>query len=134
MTTQIIKEKIIGSRNIGNFIIFFILLLAGIGFFLAGLSSYLNVNLLKITNTESIRFIPQGIAMLFYGTVALGISFYIFLTILWDIGSGYNEFSKSESLVRLIRLSFPGKNRIVFLSYEFNNIKNLKLANIFNLK
>ena len=52
MTTQIIKEKIIGSRNIGNFIIFFILLLAGIGFFLAGLSSYLNVNLLN-TNASN---------------------------------------------------------------------------------
>ena len=64
--------------------------------------------------------------MLFYGTGAIGISIYILLTIIWNVGSGYNEFSKSENLVRIIRLSFPGKNRTIFLSYEFKNIKNLK--------
>jgi hypothetical protein len=122
----IIKEKIIGARNIRSFFITAILLFAGLGFFLAGLSSYFNINLLKITDTSDIKFIPQGIAMLFYGTGALGIGIYIFLTILWNIGSGYNEFSKRENIVRLVRLGFPGKNRTIFLSYEFQNIKNLK--------
>jgi len=122
----IIKEKIIGARNIRSFFITGILLFAGLGFFLAGLSSYFNINLLQITDTSEIKFIPQGIAMLFYGTGALGIGIYIFLTILWNIGSGYNEFSKNENIVRLVRLGFPGKNRTIFLSYEFQNIKNLK--------
>lgn len=121
-----IKETITGSRNIGSFVIFLVLLFAGGGFFLAGLSSYLGINLLKITNTEEIVFIPQGITMLFYGTVAMGIGTYILLTIIWNIGSGYNEFSKNDNIVRLIRLGFPGKNRTIFLSYEFKNIKNLK--------
>ena len=99
---------------------------AGLGFFLAGLSSYLNINLLILSDTSEIKFIPQGIAMLFYGTGALGISFYLFLTILWNIGSGYNEFDINENLIRIVRLGFPGKNRKVFLSYEFKNVKNLK--------
>jgi hypothetical protein len=103
-----------------------ILLLAGTGFFLAGLSSYLNINLLILTDTSEIRFIPQGIAMLFYGTGALGVSLYLILTIIWNIGSGYNEFSKNENIVRIVRLGFPGKNRTIFLSYEFKNIRNLK--------
>jgi hypothetical protein len=72
-------------------------------------------------------FIPQGIAMLFYGTGAVGIALYIFLTVLWDIGSGYNQFSKEDETVRIIRQGFPGKNRTLFLSYEFKNIKSLKL-------
>lgn len=126
LSNDVIKENITGSRNLGSFVIFIVLLLAGSGFFLAGLSSYLGVNLLKITNTEEIIFIPQGITMLFYGTVALGIGTYILLTIIWNIGSGYNEFSKQDNLVRIIRLGFPGKNRTIFLSYEFKNIKNLK--------
>jgi hypothetical protein len=126
VSNEIIKEKITGSRNISSFVICFVLLLAGGGFFLAGLSSYLGINLLQITNTNDIIFIPQGIVMLFYGTGALGIGTYILLTIIWDIGSGYNEFSKTENLVRIIRLGFPGKNRTLFLSYEFNNIKNIK--------
>lgn len=126
MSSEIIKEDITGARNLSSFLIFFVLLLAGTGFFLAGLSSYLNVNLLLVTNTTDIIFIPQGITMLFYGTGAIGIAIYIFLTIFWNIGSGYNEFSKIENIVRIIRLGFPGKNRTIFLSYEFKNIKNLK--------
>jgi hypothetical protein len=103
-----------------------VLFIAGLGFFLAGLSSYFQTNLLKLTDTSEIIFIPQGIAMLFYGTGALGIGTYILLTIIWNIGSGYNEFSKEDNIVRIVRLGFPGKNRTIFLSYEFKNIKNLK--------
>lgn len=127
MSENVIKEEIIGARNIGNFFILSILLVGGLGFFLAGLSSYFNINLLKVTDTNEIKFIPQGIALLFYGTGALGFSLYIVLTIIWNIGSGYNEFSKLENSVRIVRLGFPGKNRKIFLSYEFKNIKNIKL-------
>jgi hypothetical protein len=126
MNQNIIKEPIVGARNLGNFIIMLVLFVAGLGFFLAGLSSYLNINLLIVTNTDEITFIPQGIALLFYGTGALGIAFYILLTIIWNIGSGYNEFSGIENIIRIVRLGFPGKNRTIFLSYEFKNIKNLK--------
>jgi hypothetical protein len=126
MSAETIRENITGARNIKSFFIMVILTIAGIGFFLAGLSSYLNINLLQITDTSQIKFIPQGITMLFYGTGALGLAFYLFLTILWNIGSGYNEFSKSENIIRIVRLGFPGKNRQIFLSYEFKNIKNLK--------
>lgn len=126
MQENIIKENIIGARNIRSLLTMLILFFAGFGFFLAGLSSYLNINILFITDTSEIKFIPQGIAMLFYGTGALGLATYNLLTIIWNIGSGYNEFSKIDELVRIVRLGFPGKNRTIFLSYEFKNIKNLK--------
>jgi hypothetical protein len=127
MTDNIIKENIIGSRNFGNIIIMFILFVGGLGFFLAGLSSYLKINLLYFSETKDIVFIPQGIALLFYGTGAIGLGFYLLLTIFFNIGSGYNEFSKIEKIVRIVRLGFPGKNRTIFLSYDFKNIKNLKI-------
>jgi hypothetical protein len=126
MSDNTIRENIVGSRNISSFVIMAVLFIAGLGFFLAGLSSYFQTNLLKLTDTSEIIFIPQGIAMLFYGTGALGIGTYILLTIIWNIGSGYNEFSKEDNIVRIVRLGFPGKNRTIFLSYEFKNIKNLK--------
>ena len=126
MSDIIIKENIVGSRNLSSFGIMIVLLFAGLGFFLAGLSSYFQVNLLKLTDTSEISFIPQGIAMLFYGTGALGLAIYILLTIIWNIGSGYNEFSKEENIIRIVRLGFPGKNRTIFLSYDFKNLKNLK--------
>lgn len=126
MSEEIIKQEITGARNIRSIVIFIILIIGGLGFFLSGLSSFLGKNLILITDTSEIKFIPQGIALLFYGTGALGLSFYLFLTILWNLGSGYNEFSKKEKIVRIIRLGFPGKNRTIFLSYEFQNIQKLK--------
>ena len=126
MNDSILRENIVGARNLRSFLLMFILFFAGLGFFLAGLSSYFHQNFLKITDTNEIVFFPQGIALLFYGTGAIGLSFYLFLTILWNIGSGYNEFSKTDNLIRIIRLGFPGKNVRLFLSYEFKNIKNLK--------
>ena len=126
MSDNTIRENIVGARNISSFVIMLVLFFAGLGFFLAGLSSYFQINLLRLTDTSQISFIPQGVALLFYGTGALGLALYIFLTLLWNIGSGYNEFSKDENIVRIVRLGFPGKNRTIFLSYEFKNIKNLK--------
>jgi hypothetical protein len=126
MKENLIREKIVGSRTLNNILITIIIMIAGFGFFLAGVSSYFHKNFLQITDTSEIVFIPQGIALLFYGTSAIGISFYLLLTIIWDIGSGYNEFSKEENIIKLVRLGFPGKNRTIFLSYDFKSIKNLK--------
>ena len=128
MTETVIKENIVGSRNTNSIVVMLLLLCAGLGFFLAGLSSYLNINLLQVTDTSKIIFIPQGIVMLFYGTGAIGIGLYILFTIIWNVGSGYNEFSKEQQIVRIVRLGFPGKNRTIFLSYEFQNLKNLKFV------
>lgn len=124
---EILKEMIKGARNFRSFIVMIILFLAGIGFFLAGLSSYFHKNFLQITDTSELVFLPQGVAMLFYGTGALGLAFYNLITIILDIGSGYNEFSKKDQIARLVRRGFPGKNRILFLSYEFASIKSVKL-------
>ena len=123
-----IRENIVGARNFNTFLSMITLFLAGLGFFLAGLSSYLGINLVRLTDTSTITFIPQGIALLFYGTGALGISIYLLLTIIWNIGSGYNEFLKEENIIRIVRLGFPGKNRTIFLSYDFKNIKSLKFV------
>ena len=126
MNDIIVKEEIIGARNKTNIFISMILFFAGLGFFLTGLSTYFKINLIQLTDTSEIPFLPQGIVMLFYGTAGLGISIYLFLTILWNVGSGYNEFSQNEQLIRIVRIGFPGKNEKIFLSYEFKNIKSLK--------
>jgi hypothetical protein len=38
--------------------------------------------------------------MMFYGTLSLGFSIYIIITILLDIGSGYNEYNKLKTLLK----------------------------------
>jgi hypothetical protein len=58
--------------------------------------------------------------MMFYGTLSLGFSIYIIITIFLDIGSGYNEYNKIENLVKIVRKGFPGKNREILLTYPLS--------------
>ena len=61
--------------------------------------------------------------MVFYGTLSLFLAISILLTLIWDIGSGYNEYNKVENLVKIIRKGFPGKNREVLLTYPLNSVR-----------
>ena len=47
------------------------------------------------------------------------------MTIIWDIGGGYNEYNKVENIVKVVRKGFPGKNRDIFLTYPITNIKSI---------
>jgi hypothetical protein len=123
MNKDIRQDKIVGSRRFSNYFWAFVLFIGGISFLLAGLSSYLKINLLPFTNTSELVFIPQGVVMMFYGTLSLSISVYTLLTVVWDIGSGYNEYNKIENLVKIVRRGFPGKNREILLTYPLNNIR-----------
>ena len=123
MQNEIRRDEIIGSRRFSNYFWSIVLFLGGIGFLLAGISSYLKINLLPFTNSTDLVFIPQGLVMMFYGTLSFGISIYIATTVLLDIGGGYNEYNRIENLVKIVRKGFPGKNREILLTYPFSNIK-----------
>ena len=123
MQNEIRRDEIIGSRRFSNYFWSVVLFLGGIGFLLAGISSYLKINLLPFTNSTELVFIPQGLVMMFYGTLSFGISIYITTTVLLDIGGGYNEYNRIENLVKIVRKGFPGKNREILLTYPFSNIK-----------
>jgi Ycf4 len=125
MQDQVRQEKIIGSRRFSNYFWALTLLIGGLMFLLAGISSYLKINLLPFANTTELVFIPQGIVMMFYGTLSFGLSLYIVATLFWDIGSGYNEYNKIENLVKIVRKGFPGKNREILLTYPLNNIRSI---------
>jgi len=123
MENEIRYDTILGSRRFSNYFWSFFLFVGGIGFLLAGISSYLKINLLPFANPTELVFIPQGLVMIFYGTLSFGMSVYIITTLLLDIGSGYNEYNKVEKLVKIVRKGFPGKNREVLLTYPFSNIR-----------
>lgn len=123
MQNKIRQDKIIGSRRFSNYFWLFFLFLGGLGFLLAGLSSYFRINLLLFTSTTDLVFIPQGLVMIFYGTLSLGFSVYIGITVLLDVGSGYNEYNRLENLVKIVRKGFPGKNREILLTYPLSNVR-----------
>ena len=123
MQKEIRREKIIGSRRFSNYFWAVFLCSGGISFLLAGISSYFKINFLPFANPRELAFIPQGLVMSFYGTLSLALSTYIFVTLLWDIGSGYNEYNKVENLVKIVRRGFPGKNREILLTYPLTNVR-----------
>jgi len=123
MEQQIRQNKILGSRRFSNYFWSIFLFFGGLNFLLAGLSSYYKTNFLPFSNLSNLVFIPQGLVMMFYGTLSLGLSIYIIFTIVLDIGGGYNEYNKLESLVKIVRKGFPGKNRQVLLTYPLINIR-----------
>jgi len=125
MQNEIRQDKIVGSRRFSNYFWLIFLFVGGLGFLLAGISSYFKINLLPFANPTELVFIPQGLVMMFYGTLSLGISIYIIITLLLDIGSGYNEYNKTENLVKIVRKGFPGKNREILLTYPLANIRSI---------
>ena len=127
INNSILTFKIDGSRRLSNIFWAAVVSLGGFGFFLAGLSSYFKINLIIFSDSTSISFIPQGIVLLFYGTVGFILGIFLFLTIWWDVGFGYNEYNKESQQILLYRKGFPGKNRELKLNFAFNDVKSIKM-------
>ena len=123
----LIRSYIEGSRQGSNLFWALAVSMGGLGFFLSGLSSFFKVNLLVFSESTELSFIPQGIVLVFYGTVGLTLGIFLWLTIWWDIGFGYNEYSKETQKVTLYRKGFPGKYRELCLKFDFSELKSIKL-------
>lgn len=120
-------EFITGSRKTSNFCWAFILFFGSLGFLLVGTSSYLGRNLISLFPSQQIIFFPQGIVMSFYGIAGLFISCYLWCTIFWNVGSGYDLFDRKEGIVRIFRWGFPGKRRRIFLRFLMKNIQSIRI-------
>jgi hypothetical protein len=123
----ILKENIPGAKRFSNYGFSIILIIGGFGFFITGVSSFFNLNPLWFINLENIKFIPQGIVMIFYGTTAILLGSFLLVTIIWDIGGGYNEYNKEEEQITLFRFGFPGKYRKILIQYKMDQIKALQV-------
>jgi len=118
---------IVGARQRSNYIWSIGLFVSGVNFVASGLASYSHNNFLPWIHAENISFFPQGLTMCFYGLCACLLSFYITLTIVWNVGGGFNIFDKSKQMVRIFRWGFPGKNRRIDLTYNLNDINAVRV-------
>jgi hypothetical protein len=124
---SIIKSYFNGSRRLNNMFWAVTVSLGGFGFFLTGLSSFFSNQFLPFGDSSEISFVPQGIVLLFYGTVGLILGIFLTLTIWWNVGSGYNEYNRNKQEVKLYRKGFPGKNRELTFIFPFEQIKSVKM-------
>ncbi|PAX53201.1 photosystem I assembly protein Ycf4 [Brunnivagina elsteri] len=125
--SQVLHQKVVGSRRFSNFWWATIVLMGATGFFLAGLSSYLKVNLLIVTDATQLIFVPQGLVMGLYGTAGLLLSSYLWLVMLWDVGAGYNEFNRETKKIKIFRWGYPGKNRQIEIDLNTQDVQSVRL-------
>lgn len=123
---QTLRQDILGSRRFSNFLWASIVSMGGVGFLLAGLSSYLKTNLLIVSDTSELQFIPQGIALTFYGVTGLLLASYLWLLLVWNVGGGYNEFSKETEKITISRWGYPGKNRQVEVEIPIAEVQSIR--------
>nr|QCI04991.1 photosystem I assembly protein Ycf4 [Callithamnion tetricum] len=120
-------DNIIGSRRLSNYWWATVIFIGGCGFFIVGLSSYLQKELLVPYQKDIVVFLPNGLVMTFYGTIGIFLSIFLWLTIAWNVGAGYNEFNNEQGLITIFRLGFPGKNRVLKLQYKNKEVNSIKV-------
>ncbi|NEQ43830.1 MAG: photosystem I assembly protein Ycf4 [Leptolyngbya sp. SIOISBB] len=126
-TDRILKYSVLGARRLSNYWWATVVSLGATGFFLAALSSYLQINLLPFADPTALIFIPQGVAMGFYGVAGISLATYLWVIIALDVGGGYNEFNKETDQVRIFRSGFFGENRQIEIEYPLDNIQAIRV-------
>ncbi|AFY75110.1 Ycf4 [Synechococcus sp. PCC 7502] len=129
MTTSspVLTYPVLGARRPSNYIYAVIVAIGAVGFSLAGLSSYFHINLLPTETPLNLNFIPQGLALSFYGVAGTLLDIYLWTAIVLDIGGGFNEFNLDTGKLRIFRLGFPGKNRTLDFSYALADVQAVKV-------
>jgi hypothetical protein len=123
----VLRYGILGAKRFSNYWWATIISVGASGFFLASLSSYFKVDILPIGNAVDLYFVPQGLAMGFYGLAGLALAAYLWLSILWDIGGGYNEFDRTAGTVKIFRWGYPGKNRKLEITCRLSDIQSVRV-------
>lgn len=121
-------DLILGSKRFSNYLWAVLSLIGGVGFLLAGASSYLGLELLPFADTNEIAFIPQGIVMTFYGTVGSLLSIFLMMLIFFNVGGGYNSYDLNNQEITIFRVGFPGLQNEIFLKYTLREVKSIKLT------
>ncbi|MDJ0680305.1 MAG: photosystem I assembly protein Ycf4 [Xenococcus sp. (in: cyanobacteria)] len=124
--TNTLRQDVLGSRRLSNYFWAVVVTIGGLGFLLSGLSSYLKVNILLVSDTSNLQFVPQGVALTFYGVAGSLLAIYLWLVILWDVGGGYNQFDKTTGKATISRSGFPGKNRNVEVNIPLEDIQSVR--------
>ncbi|NJK35008.1 MAG: photosystem I assembly protein Ycf4 [Oscillatoriales cyanobacterium SM2_2_1] len=132
----ILRYPVVGARRLSNFAFAVIVAIGAIGFLLAGLSSFFGVNLLPISQPIALKFVPQGLALSFYGVAGTLLDVYLWLVIALDYGGGFNEFNRSTGKATVFRRGWLGKNRSLKFEYPLSDIQAVRvdIRNGFNPK
>jgi hypothetical protein len=126
-SSPVLNYSVLGARRPSNYIFAVIVAIGAVGFSLAGLSSFFKINLLPTDTPLQLEFVPQGLALSFYGIAGTLLDIYLWFSIILDIGGGFNEFNLETGKFRIFRLGYPGKDRELDFSYDLADIQAVKV-------
>jgi len=126
-TTSILHYPITGARRASNFVFAVVVAIGATGFLLAGLSSYFKINLLPTGTPLELEFVPQGLALSFYGVAGTLLDIYLWAAIALNLGGGFNEFNLETGKFRIFRWGYPGKNRQLDFTYAISDVQAVKV-------
>lgn len=121
------RYLITGAKRISNYWWASVVSFGGLAFFMTGFASFLQRSILLFNQSRTISFFPQGLVMCFYGCLGLLFGSYLWCTILWKVGDGFNEFNKNQGVVRIFRWGLPGKNRRIDFQYSIDDIEGVRV-------
>ena len=121
------RYLITGSQRLSNYWWASVISLGGLAFLLTGFAAFLNTSLFMFNQSKNISFLPQGLIMCFYGSLGLLFGIYLWCTILWGVGNGFNEFNKKQGVIRIFRWGLPGKNRRIDLVYKMEQVEGVRV-------
>ena len=127
VASGVLHQQVLGSRRFSNYWWATIISTGATGFLLAALSSYFRVNLLPFANPTELVFVPQGVAMGFYGVAGLLLALYLWLVTILDVGGGYNEFNQETGSIKIFRWGFLGKNRRIEISCRTQDVQAVRV-------
>ncbi|MBW4596824.1 MAG: photosystem I assembly protein Ycf4 [Brasilonema angustatum HA4187-MV1] len=126
-TSNVLHQKVLGSRRFSNYWWATVVSLGGTGFLLAGISSYLKINLLIVSDPTQLAFVPQGLVMGLYGAAGSLLALYLWLTVLWNVGGGYNDFNRENGTITIFRWGYPGKNRRIQIDSSTEDVQSVRV-------
>jgi hypothetical protein len=118
-----------GGRGWSSFLLGIAASIGGFGFLKIGFDSFFKANIGNFGTTcllPFIPFIPQGVILVFYGTIGIIIGLFILWTFYWDVGWGYTLYEPDQKQITIHRTGFPGKNRTLHLVFPFKQLKAIK--------
>ncbi len=124
LNEKFLEQKIEGSRKASNYVIGSMVVIGGVGFLLASLSSYQGKDLLPIGHPASLIFVPQGLLMGIYGIAAALLAIYMWTLIAVNFGSGINLFNKEKGTLVVSR---RGLFKKIEIEIPLKEVKAVKL-------
>ncbi len=121
---KFLEQKIEGSRKTSNYVIGSMVVIGGVGFLLASLSSYQGKDFLPIGHPATLIFVPQGLLMGIYGVAAILLAIYLWTLIAVNFGAGINLFNKEKGTLTVSR---RGLFKKIELEIPLKEVKAVKL-------